>query len=145
MADLIYNGQWFSPLRRALQAFVDSALMVATGDVSVELYRGRAQAIARSSPHTLYRPELASFDMTGYNAAHAEGFIRLFGLPLAVAARRGSDAHDGARHDVRVSALHEAAATLMASRQTADAGAPNPEEEALSAADPAGAADPERS
>jgi argininosuccinate synthase len=88
-ADLVYNGLWFSPLRRALQSFVDTAMEVVTGEVSVELHRGRATAVARTSPHTLYRPDLASFDMTGYNALHAEGFIRLFGLPLATAARRG--------------------------------------------------------
>jgi hypothetical protein len=62
--------------------------------VSVELYRGRAQAVARTSPQTLYRPDLASFDMTGYNANDAAGFIKMFGLPLATAARRGSVATD---------------------------------------------------
>jgi len=87
MAELIYNGLWFSPLRRALQAFVDTALQVATGDVTVELFHGRAQAVARTSPQSLYRPDLASFDMTGYDAEQAEGFIRLFGLPLATSAR----------------------------------------------------------
>ena len=88
-ADLVYNGLWFSPLRRALQSFVDTAMDVVTGEVSVELHRGRATAIARTSPYTMYRPDLASFDMTGYNAQHAEGFMRLYGLPLATAARRG--------------------------------------------------------
>ena len=88
MAELIYSGQWFAPLRFALQAFVDQALTVATGEVSVDLHHGRAVAVARSSPQTLYRPDLASFDMTGYEPRHAEGFIRLFGLPLATAARR---------------------------------------------------------
>ncbi len=88
MADLIYNGLWFSPLRLALQAFVDTALAAATGEVTVELFQGRAQAVARSSTQSLYRPDLASFDMTGYDARQAEGFIRLFGLPLATAARR---------------------------------------------------------
>ena len=87
-ADLVYNGQWFSPLRLALQAFVDRALEPASGEVTVELFRGQARAVARSSPMSLYRPGLASFDMTGYDATHAEGFIRLFGLPLATAARR---------------------------------------------------------
>src|SRR5690242_15984122 len=91
-ADLVYQGLWFSPLRRALQAFVDTALDVATGEVTVELHHGRAVAVARTSPQTLYRPDLASFDMTGYTPAHAEGFIRLFGLPLATAARRGTPA-----------------------------------------------------
>jgi argininosuccinate synthase len=92
MADLIYAGLWFTPLRRSLQAFVDTALQAATGEVTVELYRGAARAIARTSPQSLYRPDLASFDMTGYDAKHAEGFIRLFGLPLATVARRGTTA-----------------------------------------------------
>ena len=88
-ADLVYNGLWFSPLRRAMQAFFDTALEVATGEVSVELYKGRAVAVGRTSPQTLYLPQLASFNMTGYRPQDAEGFIRLFGLPLATAARRG--------------------------------------------------------
>jgi argininosuccinate synthase len=91
-ADLVYNGLWFSPLRRALQSFADTALEVATGEVSVELYKGRAVAVGRTSPQTLYRPDLASFDMAGYRPADAEGFIRLFGLPLATAAQRGNNA-----------------------------------------------------
>ena len=91
-ADLVYNGLWFSPLRRSLQAFADTTMEVATGEVAVELFRGRAMAVGRTSPNTLYRPDLASFNMTGYNATHAEGFIRLFGLPLATAARRGQPA-----------------------------------------------------
>jgi argininosuccinate synthase len=88
MADLIYNGLWFTPLRHALQAFVDTALEVATGEVSVELFQGRAQVVARTSSHSLYRGDLASFNMTGYDARQAEGFIRLFGLPVATVARR---------------------------------------------------------
>jgi argininosuccinate synthase len=84
MADLVYNGLWFSPLRRALQAFADTALEAATGEVTVEMFQGSATAISRTSPRSLYRPSLASFDMTGYDAQDARGFIRLFGLPLAV-------------------------------------------------------------
>jgi argininosuccinate synthase len=87
MADLIYDGLWFTPLRRALQAFADVATEAATGEVTIELHRGRAVAIARTSPRSLYQPSLASFDMTGYDPRHAEGFIRLFGLPLAAAAQ----------------------------------------------------------
>ena len=101
MAELIYNGLWFSPLREALQAFADTALQVATGEVSVELHHGRAQAIARRSPQSLYRPDLASFDMSGYDARQAEGFIRLFGLPLATAARRRAGTIDGAAAEPR--------------------------------------------
>jgi argininosuccinate synthase len=95
MAELIYNGLWFSPLRQALQAFVDTALHVATGEVTVELFHGQAHAIARSSPQSLHRPDLASFDMTGYDARQAEGFIRLFGLPLATAAKRPAETDGG--------------------------------------------------
>jgi argininosuccinate synthase len=84
----VYNGLWFSPLRHALQSFFDTALEVATGEVTVELFKGRCVAVGRTSPQTLYRPQLASFDMTGYRPQDAEGFIRLFGLPLATAAQR---------------------------------------------------------
>jgi len=88
MADLIYNGQWFSPLRTALQAFMDDALEVASGEVTVELFQAKAQAVGRVSPQSLYNAGLASFDMTGYDAQDSRGFIKLFGLPLATAARR---------------------------------------------------------
>ena len=85
MADLIYQGQWFAPLRKALVAFVDQALAPATGEVTVELFQGSARAIARTSPNSLYLARAASFDMTGYEARHAEGFIRIFGQPMATA------------------------------------------------------------
>ncbi len=71
---------------------------MATGEVTVELYKGRAVAVGRTSPQTLYRPDLASFNMSGYRPSDAEGFIRLFGLPLATAAQRGN----GARKDAAV-------------------------------------------
>ncbi len=95
-ADLVYNGQWFSPLREALQSFTDRALEPATGEVTVEIGHGQARAVARTSPWSLYRPALASFDMTGYDATHAGGFIRLFGLPLATAARRDAEVRKAA-------------------------------------------------
>ena len=85
MADLIYQGLWFAPIRGALQAFVDTALAPVTGSVTLELFQGSARAVARTSPHALYQGALASFDMTGYEPRHAEGFIRVFALPLAVA------------------------------------------------------------
>jgi len=88
-ADLVYNGQWFTTLRRSLQAFFDATTEFATGEVVVELFQGRASVCGRTSPNTLYRPDLASFDMTGYQPKHAEGFIRLFGLPTATGAHRG--------------------------------------------------------
>jgi argininosuccinate synthase len=88
MADLIYNGLWFSPLRRSLQAFVDTALEPATGTVTVELLHGAVRVVSRDSRYSLYDRNLGSFDMTGYQPARAEGFIRLFGLPMAAAAER---------------------------------------------------------
>jgi argininosuccinate synthase len=109
MADLIYNGLWFTPLRRALQAFVDTALQAATGEVTVELHQGQARAIGRTSPLSLYRPDLASFDMTGYDAHHAEGFIRLFGLPLATLARRGLETPAGVAPATPAPELQDAA------------------------------------
>ncbi|MDB5355323.1 MAG: argG 2 [Phycisphaerales bacterium] len=86
-ADLVYNGQWFHPLREGLQAFIDHTNATATGAVKVRLFKGRAQAIAATSPHTLYDPQLASFSMEGYDVTAARGFIDLFGLPMKVAAQ----------------------------------------------------------
>ena len=104
MADLIYAGLWFTPLRRALQAFADSALEPASGEVTIELFHGRSRAIGRNSSQSLYRPDLASFNMTGYDATHAAGFIRLFGLPLAAVARRGLAPDEVALADQRIAA-----------------------------------------
>jgi len=88
-ADLVYQGQWLAPVREALDAFVTRALEPVTGTVTVELHHGRARAVARSSPRSLYKADLASFDMTGYEPRHAEGFIRIFGQPLAIALHAG--------------------------------------------------------
>jgi argininosuccinate synthase len=109
MADLVYAGQWFSPLRTSLQAFADTALERASGVVTVELHRGHARAIARKSPHSLYREDLASFDMSGYDASHAEGFIRLSGLPLVAARRAGGPALDPVERPAAEPAGHGAA------------------------------------
>jgi len=83
-AELTYYGQWFHPLREALQAFVDEASKVVTGSVKVKLYKGRAIAVEATSPKSLYDPELASFAMDGYDVTAARGFIDLFGLPMQV-------------------------------------------------------------
>ncbi|GIW76595.1 MAG: argininosuccinate synthase [Phycisphaerae bacterium] len=84
-AKMVYNGQWFHPLREALQAFVDHTNATVTGSVKVRLFKGRAMAIAATSPHTLYDDKLASFSMEGYDVTSARGFIDLFGLPMKVA------------------------------------------------------------
>ncbi|HEY8750339.1 MAG TPA: argininosuccinate synthase [Tepidisphaeraceae bacterium] len=86
-AELVYNGQWFHPLREGLQAFIDHTNATVTGSAKVRLFKGRAQAITAASPHTLYDPQLASFSMEGYDVTAARGFIDLFGLPMKVASQ----------------------------------------------------------
>jgi argininosuccinate synthase len=81
-AELVYNGQWWSPLKESLDAFFDKILETTTGEVKVKLFKGSAMAVSRTSPYALYNPKLASFDMTGYEPKDSAGFIRLFGLPL---------------------------------------------------------------
>ena len=84
---MVYNGFWFTPLREALDAFIDSTEQVVTGEVALELYRGNIQVVSRRSPWSLYSTEIASFTMgESYNKKDAEGFIRLLGLPLRVRA-----------------------------------------------------------
>jgi len=86
-AELVYYGQWFHPLREALQAFVDHTNAAVTGSAKVRLFKGRAQAISATSPFSLYDPQLASFSMEGYDVTAARGFIDLFGLPMKVASQ----------------------------------------------------------
>ena len=86
-AQLIYDGLWFSTLREALAAFVDETEKEVAGEVRVRLYKGQADAVGRRSPRSLYRQDLATFgEGMAYDHAHAEGFIRLFGLPERVRA-----------------------------------------------------------
>lgn len=84
MARLIYDGQWFSALREALSAFVAETQRVVTGEVTLRVYKGSATAHAATSPFSLYSQDLATFDGGQYDHKDAAGFIRLFGLPLAV-------------------------------------------------------------
>lgn len=84
LARLIYDGQWFSALRESLMAFVDQANAVMTGEVTLMLYKGHVTTHAASSDFSLYSMDLATFDGGDYDHKDAEGFIRLFGLPLSV-------------------------------------------------------------
>jgi len=86
-AELVYYGQWFHPLREAMQAFVDHTNAAVTGTTKVRLFKGHAQAVSATSPHTLYDPQLASFSMEGYDVTAARGFIDLYGLPMKVASQ----------------------------------------------------------
>ena len=84
-AELVYYGQWFTPLREALSAFVDSTQQTVTGDVKLQLYKGNIIDAGVTSPYSLYDPEIATFDEDEvYNQADADGFINLFGLPIKV-------------------------------------------------------------
>ncbi len=87
MADLVYNGQWFTPLREALCAFVDKVNETVTGDVKLKLYKGNVINAGVESPYTLYDEQTASFgEDEDYNQADSAGFINLFGLPIKVKA-----------------------------------------------------------
>ena len=86
--ELVYFGQWFTPLREALSAFVDKTQQTVTGEVRLKLYKGNIIGAGVSSPYSLYDPEIATFDEDEvYNQADSAGFINLFGLPLQVRAK----------------------------------------------------------
>lgn len=86
-AELVYFGQWFTPLREALDAFVDKTQQTVTGDVRLKLYKGSITNAGVTSPFSLYSEAFATFDGDEvYNQKDAEGFINLFGLPLRVRA-----------------------------------------------------------
>ena len=86
-AELVYNGQWFTPLRKALSAFVDSLMENVTGKVKLKLYKGNMINAGVWSDYSLYDPEIATFgEDEVYNQADAQGFITLFGLPVKVQA-----------------------------------------------------------
>ena len=87
-AELVYNGQWYSPLREALSAFVDKTQENVTGTVKLKLYKGNMIKAGVWSDYSLYSEELATFDEDEiYNQYDAEGFINLFGLPTKVQAQ----------------------------------------------------------
>jgi len=86
-ADLVYNGQWFTPLREALSAFVDSTQQTVTGDVKLKLYKGNMINAGVTSPYSLYSEEIATFaEDDCYDQMDSKGFINLFGLPIKVKA-----------------------------------------------------------
>lgn len=86
-AELVYSGEWFTPLREALSAYFDSVNETVTGQVKLKLYKGNIMPAGSTSPYSLYNESMASFT-TGelYNHKDADGFINLFGLPLKVRA-----------------------------------------------------------
>jgi len=86
-ADLLYDGRWWTPEREALDAMVRSTQERVTGRVRLKLFKGALTVAGRSSPYALYQPSYATFGKDNvYDQRHAEGFIRLFGLPIRIAA-----------------------------------------------------------
>lgn len=93
LAQIVYEGKWFTPLREAVQAFVEKTQEYVTGEVSFKLYKGNIIKAGTTSPYSLYSESLASFT-TGelYDHHDADGFITLFGLPLKVRAMKMAEA-----------------------------------------------------
>ncbi|MGI8854409.1 MAG: argininosuccinate synthase [Thermomicrobiales bacterium] len=86
-AEIVYNGQWFTPLREAMSAFFDVTQQNMTGTVRLKLYKGNIIIAGRKSPYSLYREDFATFEQDEvYNQADSLGFINLFGLPITVQA-----------------------------------------------------------
>lgn len=87
--ELVYNGQWFTPLRESLDAFVDKANESVNGDVKLKLYKGNIISAGMTSPTTLYSEQIASFgEDDSYDQSDSKGFINLFGLPIKVKAQQ---------------------------------------------------------
>ncbi len=88
-ADLVYFGQWFTPAREALSAFVDKTQETVTGDVKIKLYKGNVTPASVTSPYSLYDEDIATFSEDHvYDQKDAGGFINLFGLPIKVKAMK---------------------------------------------------------
>ena len=85
-AELVYNGQWFTPLREALSAFVDKTQEKVTGKVKLKLYKGNIIKAGVWSPYSLYSEELATFGESSYDQKDSAGFINLYGLPIQMQA-----------------------------------------------------------
>jgi argininosuccinate synthase len=87
-ADLIYNGLWFSPLREALDGFVNSTQKVVTGTVKLKLYKGNVDVVGRTSPYSLYDTKLATYtDEDVFDHKSSVGFIKIYGLPMKTVAQ----------------------------------------------------------
>ena len=98
-AELVYNGMWYTRLRESLDAFITVTQEVVTGIVRVKLYKGNVIVVGRKSDFSLYREDYASFgEEDVYNQQDAEGFIKLFGLPLKVEALLASDGGGKSRY-----------------------------------------------
>lgn len=100
-AELVYDGQWFSPLKRSLDAFITDTQRYVSGDIRMRLHGGRAIVLGRRSPVSLYDFNLATYDEgDSFDHSHARGFIELVGLSTKLAARReAANASEGDQSD----------------------------------------------
>jgi argininosuccinate synthase len=98
-ADLVYNGLWFTPMREAIDAFVGTIQPTVTGEVRLRLSKGECRVVGRRSPYALYDHSLATYDAGDrFDHSAAEGFIKLWGLPVETVARQGAKLrHDAAQ------------------------------------------------
>lgn len=88
-SELVYYGLWYSPLREALQAFVEKTQELVTGEVRLKLYKGKVMVVGRRSPHSLYERELATYEGKDvFSHEDAKGFVNLWGLPSRIFARK---------------------------------------------------------
>jgi argininosuccinate synthase len=98
-AEMVYYGQWYHPLRVALQAFIDQTQLHVNGTVRLKLYKGSVIVAGRASPQSLYREDFATFGAADvYDQKDATGFIRLFGLPMKVTALLNIEGEAGMRY-----------------------------------------------
>jgi argininosuccinate synthase len=92
-ADLVYEGRWWGTEREAMDALIDRTQQTVTGEVRLKLYKGTHSVVGRTSPHSLYDERFVTFGEDDvYNQADAAGFIRLYGLPMRVAALKAQEA-----------------------------------------------------
>ncbi len=98
-ADLVYDGLWFTPIREAIDAFVARVQEHVTGTIRVKLFKGRCRVVGRKSPFALYEQQLATYDEGDlFDHTAAEGFIKIWGLPLETAARKAARARPVGEH-----------------------------------------------
>jgi argininosuccinate synthase len=101
-AELVYYGQWFTPLREALDSFVQTTQRRVTGDVTLALYKGNIRVLDRRSPSSLYDTSIAGFTMkSDYDQKDAEGFINILGLPIKLAALKSAQLNGAGRRPAR--------------------------------------------
>jgi argininosuccinate synthase len=119
-ADLVYNGLWFTPTRDALDAFVETVQERVTGTVRLRLFKGDCRIVGRRSPFALYDHALATYDSGDrFDQSAAEGFIKIFGLPVETTARKAPSvvsrrsSGDGRRSPVDAPAVHHRRLTTV--------------------------------